>query len=206
MHELALARSTVLPVDGTTYDAIAEIPKATHPSRLTAAIHHSSVRPRAADEAAADLEIGEIPRDKEADRTERVRRPYQLVVLRRVEARLERVESADVEEERPRDLDDAAPPVDPARLEGEQAHPALAGAARASIGIDRLEVLERRGRREEDRADEEDRCVYGRPYKLDEAREGTQEEAGGSDREQDADPPGRTPRRPQNTRVLPLSP
>ena len=41
---LAAARSTMLPVDGTAYDAIAEMPKATQPRRLTAAIHHSSAR------------------------------------------------------------------------------------------------------------------------------------------------------------------
>src|SRR5262249_37420708 len=42
VNELALARSRALPVEGTTYDAIAEIPKATQPRRLTAATHHSS--------------------------------------------------------------------------------------------------------------------------------------------------------------------
>ena len=44
MKKLAAARSITLPVDGTEYAAIAEIPKAMQPSRLTDAMAESSER------------------------------------------------------------------------------------------------------------------------------------------------------------------
>ena len=46
VDQLTAARSIMDPVDGTMYEAIAEMPKSTQPSRLTAAIVHS--RPRSA--------------------------------------------------------------------------------------------------------------------------------------------------------------
>ena len=44
VHQLTAARSSIDPVEGTTYEAIAEMPKNTQPSRFTAAMVHSRSR------------------------------------------------------------------------------------------------------------------------------------------------------------------
>jgi hypothetical protein len=46
VNAFARARFRTSPVAGTTYDATAEIPNATQPRRLTAAIRHSASRGR----------------------------------------------------------------------------------------------------------------------------------------------------------------
>lgn len=42
--KFAAARSRIDPLEGTTWDAIADAPKKTHPARFTAAILHSRSR------------------------------------------------------------------------------------------------------------------------------------------------------------------
>ncbi len=118
--------------------------------------------PRAGEEAAADLDVREVARDEEADRAERIRRPHEPVVAALVEADLHRMERVDVEEHRARELDHAAQPVDAGHLEAEDAEALPAGARGVAVGVDRLQVLQRRRRGEEDRADEVGHAVGGR--------------------------------------------
>ena len=115
-------------------------------------------------------EVGEDARDQEADRAAPVRPPDEAVVLGRVQPRLQRVERAHVEEQRPRELHDARPTVE------------------AAAAVQRLKQCRRR---EEERAGEEDGGVDLRADELDEAGKRADEEAGRADGEQHPDPPRR---------------
>ena len=77
---------------------------------------------RSARQATADLDVREIARDEEARRSNGVGSPDQPVVRRLFEPRLHRPEGVQVEQQRADELEHTAPPVDPPRLEGEQAN------------------------------------------------------------------------------------
>jgi len=153
----------------------------------------------------ADLGVHETAGHEEADAAQDVRRPHEPVVRVGVDTLLQRVERVDVEENRPNELNPGGPPVDPPRLEREQAKPA-SPLCRSWIRVHGLEPLQRCRRGEEDRPDEEDDAVGGRADELDEARERSDEEARRPDREQHADPPRRPPRRPPDTRARAFGP
>ena len=169
VNTFARARSRALPVDGTTCAATAEMPNATQPARFTRSDPPVRVRrpPRTSRYARQPETRKQIEPSASGVQT---RRLYSV----RLEAGLERVERADVEEDRSDELDGAAPPVE---------HPRTEEAA--------LDVLQRGRRGEEDRTDEEDHAVDGRPDELHEAGNGADQEAGRADREEDADPPRR---------------
>ena len=130
--------------------------------------------PPAAIARAADGVPREPAGDEEADRAERVGPPDQAVLLRQVDARVERAARAQVEEQGAGELDRARPPVD-------------------AVGPGRVEELQRRRAGEEDRAREEHGGVRDGADQMDEARERPDDEARRADREQHADPPGAVP-------------
>jgi hypothetical protein len=128
---------------------------------------------RSARQTTADLDVCEIARDEEARRSNGIGSPDQPVVRRLLEPRLHRPEGVDVEQQRANELEHTAPPIDPSRLEGEQAKPLpLTAAARSTVGIEGFEALERCRRGEEDRADEEHHPVDARPDESTNPRNG----------------------------------
>ncbi len=105
---------------GTILEAIADIPKATDPARLSRAIHHEMLAWLPRHPPVTRLGPGEGAGDEEADGAEGIGPPDQLVGLARGEVGLQRLEGAPVEEEGPGQLDQAGPPVDAGRFPREQ--------------------------------------------------------------------------------------
>ena len=182
------------PVVDTIFDATADTPNAIEPARLSAAMRHEMLRDAPRPPAVAHLEPGETAGDEEADRTDHVGHPHEAVRLRGVEARVEGGERRHVEEHGAHQLHRARRPVDAGGLPRPEAEAPITG---TGVGprsecmgrVQRLQVLQVRGRREEDRADEERDGIGVGPDPTDVAGERPDGEAQGADREQRADPP-----------------
>src|SRR5580692_3188950 len=145
----------------------------------------------------ADLEPGQRAGHQEADRAVSIWSPHMLVCGCGGEVHPHRVAGADVEEEGPGQLHGGGPPVDPARLEDEEAPP---GDGRLGAGVQGFPVGQEPGCGEEQRADKEGHSIPAGPDCAGVAGDGAEREQQRSHGEQDGDPPapgpGCPPRRP----------
>ncbi len=182
------------PVSGTILAATAENPKAIDPSEVEGGDPPRGAPRLPRDPGVAGLRPGEAAGDEEAHRAEGVRAPDQLVGLGRGQRRLQGVEGAEVEEDGAHQLDQRRPPVDAGRLPGQDSEPAgVRVTGRRPCRVHRLQILQERRRREEDRPDEEGPADHGGAHQADVTGHRSGGEAGGSDHEQHADPPRHRP-------------
>jgi carbohydrate-selective porin OprB len=155
--------------------------------------------------ARRDLGIGEAAGDQEAGAAQHVGGPDQEVLLLPRQARDQRVQGVEVEEDRPGELDRAREIAEAARSppEPSPAPVAVISQRLRDVAVQGFQPLEPRGAREEDRADCED-AVEGvrvaQPRRAG-ARPGGDDSAPHEecrpDREEQRDPPGQPPGSPE---------
>ena len=168
------------------------------PIRLARVIHQDQGPGAPGGPAVAGLVPGQDAGDEEADRADPVGPPHVLVRGLRRQVLRHGDPGADVEVQRPHQLDRRGPPVDPSGLVGEEAP--VRGVGLRGRGVDRLPVGQERGRGKEQGADEVRDGIPAGPDSIGVSRHRPEREQQRTDGEQDRDPPaaglGRPPGRP----------